>query len=73
MGAKVPILSQKSATRVGQPWLSGVARGVWVGHPVRLRLVHMLWDLLEIVAGLVEVFGELMIESVAKLARGPKA
>jgi hypothetical protein len=35
--------------------------------------VHTLWDLLEIVAGLVEVFGELMIESVAKLARGPKA
>jgi hypothetical protein len=33
----------------------------------------MLWELFEIVAGLLEVVGELMIESVAKLASGPKA
>jgi hypothetical protein len=33
----------------------------------------MLWDLWEIVAGLVEFVGELMIESVATLVRVPKA
>jgi hypothetical protein len=33
----------------------------------------MLWDLWEIVAGLLEFVGELMIESVAKLISGPKA
>jgi hypothetical protein len=34
----------------------------------------MLWDLLEIAAGLIqEVFGELLIEAVAKLVSGPKA
>jgi hypothetical protein len=33
----------------------------------------MLWDLFEIVAGLLEFVGELMIEAVAKLVSGPKA
>jgi len=69
MRVNIPTLSQKKRDKGGATLAieSGTYRGSDI--PVRLRLVHMLWDLLEIFAGLVEVFGELMIESVAKLAR----
>ena len=45
---------------------------MWVEHSCPTPVVHMFWDLLEIIAGLMEVFGELMIEVVAKLMSGPK-